>query len=86
MTFLEDALSNEDISGDDITWRVDTQHLYNTIKDENELIRIRDELSIFDEKLLTLNMDLDSLRIPWLEFVAGNYLHRFQNLRVSAHT
>ena len=81
LSFLNAILSKDDIIEEDIYWKVDTAHLYNTIKDENELIKIRDELSLFDEKLLTLNMDLDSLRIPWLEFTAGNYLHRFKDLR-----
>lgn len=81
ITFLNDVISKDEIVEEDIYWKVDTAHLYNTIKDENDLIKIRDELSLFDEKLLTLNMDLDSLRIPWLEFGVGNYLHRFKDLR-----
>ena len=81
ITFLNDIISKDDTVGADIFWKVDTAHLYNTIKDENELIKIRDELSLFDEKLLTLNMDLDALKIPWLEFAVGNYLHRFKDLR-----
>ena len=81
ITFLADVIERDDTVGTDISWKVDTAHLYNTIKDENELIKIKDELSLFNEKLLTLNMDLDALRIPWIEFVAGNYLHRFKDLR-----
>ena len=81
IAFLKDVIQKQDTVGSDIFWTIDTQHLYNTVKDEKELVKIRDDLSLFDEKLLTLSMDLDSLRIPWLEFAVENYLHRFKELR-----
>ena len=81
IVFLDGVLGKNDIVSKDIFWKLDTAHLYNVIKDENELVRIHDAFSVFDEKPLTVNMDLDSLRIPWAAFIAGNYLHRFQQLR-----
>ena len=78
--FWDKVIAPSDLK-DDIFWSVDSVHLYNTIKDRNRLIKITDALSPFTEKLLNLDLGLDNLQIPMLAFIAGDYLHRFKDVR-----
>ena len=80
ITFLDDVIPQDWLKSQPF-WSVDSAHVYNTIKDRNRLIEIKDTLSPFAEKTLNLDIDLDSLRIPHLEFIANNYLHRFKDVR-----
>ena len=80
ITFLDDVIPQSHLRGT-LFWSVDSAHVYNTIKDRNRIIEIKDVLSPFAEKVLDLDIDLDSLRIPHLEFLANNYLHRFKDVR-----
>ena len=79
ITFLDELVSDAAFVGE-MVWSVDTAHLYNTISDA-QLIKLKDALSPFAEKSLNLGLDLDGLRIPWLAFVAGEYLSRFKDVR-----
>ena len=81
ITYLDDVVSNDDLIGTEIYWSIDELHLYNTIRDSNNLIELRDALSPFNEKVLNLDFGLDNLQIPVLEFITGDYLHRFKDIR-----
>ena len=81
ITFLDAAFNKRDLIGEDIFWSIDTLHLYNNVRDENRLIQIRDEFSVYAEKTLNINLGLDNLRIPLLNFIAEDYLHRFKDIR-----
>ena len=80
ITFLDKVIHPNNLQGN-IFWSVDRTHLYNTIKDRNRLIKITDALSPFSEKLLNLELDWDNLHIPTIAFIAGDYLHRFKDVR-----
>ena len=79
ITFLESVIETDDISGD-MYWNVDMNHLYNTIKDSN-LIKVSDTATPWVESPLDLSLDLDNLRIEWIEFIASEYLDRFKDIR-----
>ena len=81
ITFLDKAINENDIVSDNIFWSVDRTHLYNTITDRNRLIKLKDALSPFSEKVLDLDFGLHNLQIPMLAFIAGDYLHRFKDIR-----
>ena len=80
LVFLDDVIPPYLLIGKPF-WSIDTQYLYNSIKDQNEIVRIKDTFSVFSEKQLTVDLDLDSLRIPMAEFIAGSYLERFKDIR-----